>query len=76
MKTIKECFYKKIEWCHRNDMRLMECKTKLFTPLVDNNNDYIYCCSSHTPRDTITHSFIIMEVVICEVLQSIYHVQR
>jgi len=53
--ALTECFHaKKLEWCHRNDMRLMEHKTKLFTPLVDNNNDYIYCCSSHTPRDTIT----------------------
>tara|TARA_R110000796_G_scaffold180304_2_gene296874 strand:+ start:745 stop:1416 length:672 start_codon:yes stop_codon:yes gene_type:complete len=42
-----------LEWCHRNDMRLMEYKTKLFTPLV-NNGEYIYCCSSYTERDKIT----------------------
>ena len=41
------------EWCHRNDMRLMEYKTQVFKQLVDSNNQYIYCCSSHTSRDSI-----------------------
>ena len=54
-KVLIECYYAtKLERFHRNDMRLMEHKTKVFTPLVNNNNDYIYCCSSHTLRDTIT----------------------
>jgi hypothetical protein len=41
------------EWCHRNDMRLMEYKTQVFKQLVNGDNEYIYCCSSHTPRDSI-----------------------
>lgn len=42
-----------LEWCHRNDMRLMEYKTTVFKPLIDQENQYTYCCSSHTDRDQI-----------------------
>lgn len=43
----------KLEWCHRNDMRLMEHKTMVFKPLINEKKEYIYCCSSHTDRDNI-----------------------
>jgi len=42
------------EWCHRNDMRLMEYKTKVFYPVINDIGDYIYCCSSNTKRDNET----------------------
>jgi len=53
-RVLIECEHEdKLEWCHRNDMRLMEYKTKVFKKLVNYENEYIYCCSSHTPRDFI-----------------------
>jgi hypothetical protein len=43
----------KLEWHHRNDMRLMEHETTVFKLLINKEKQYIYCCSAYTDRDHI-----------------------